>query len=191
MYCGLNVCAIILRLFPIVEKVPLTETRALLLSIVRAEKGGCWKEKMLDYEIETIFQNSSSPISRQSSISWKEKMLDYEIETSNMWKGKSLNNTLKRKDARLRDWNPKVTVNLDDYTQYRGWKEKMLDYEIETTRFHLFRFCDLVVEKKRCSITRLKHDIQPSAAIQPSASWKEKMLDYEIETIMMMLKTGQ
>ena len=37
-----------------------------------------WKEKMLDYEIETWRSIIVLPI---PSNSWKEKMLDYEIET--------------------------------------------------------------------------------------------------------------
>ena len=40
-----------------------------------------WKEKILDYEIETML--IGTPISK-SELSWKEKILDYEIETENM-----------------------------------------------------------------------------------------------------------
>ena len=61
---------------------------------------------------------------------------------------------LKRKDARLRDWNPTAT----DRHRPRPirWKEKMLDYEIETGVKRQATPPFELVEKKRCSITRLK-----------------------------------
>ena len=71
----------------------------------RSESGGTWKEKILDYEIETgaVF------LAREDQrYTWKEKILDYEIET------------------RLRRWDPLAKRTA------RTWKEKILDYEIET-----------------------------------------------------------
>ena len=64
-----------------------------------------WKEKILDYEIET----PKSVESRHVACSWKEKILDYEIET----------------DLFCRTGEIKVYFDT--------WKEKILDYEIETT----------------------------------------------------------
>ena len=83
----------------------------------------------------------------------------------------------------------------------------MLDYEIETQyrepteaeqgevekkRCSITRLkhhaCDFdgliksVVEKKRCSITRLKRQ-KLQYRIEGDVGWKEKMLDYEIETL--------
>ena len=87
----------------------------------------CWKEKMLDYEIET------SECDRYSLLicrRWKEKMLDYEIETQKANRLSDWETLLKRKDARLRDWN--------------------FTFSIKASAL-VFR-----VEKKRCSITRLK-----------------------------------
>ena len=59
----------------------------------------------------------------------------------------------------------------------------MLDYEIETWVIAQNTHCNLVVEKKRCSITRLKRDEQGIFDPEWKNSWKEKMLDYEIETL--------
>ena len=61
-----------------------------------------WKEKHLDYEIETRFVSDTSP---RMLLTWKEKHLDYEIET---W--------LETRPGWCRP----------------SWKEKHLDYEIET-----------------------------------------------------------
>ena len=63
---------------------------------------------------------------------------------------------LKRKASRLRDWN--ISLLLEKTAKEPTWKEKHLDYEIETTRENLIRDLRLM------------------------ASWKEKHLDYEIET---------
>ena len=89
---------------------------------------------------------------------WKEKYLDYEIETA-IFQWTALNKTgiyLKRKVSRLRDWNKKRYEDTGRAIQ--AWKEKYLDYEIETTN-------DWDSRSKR------------------SNAWKEKYLDYEIETI--------
>ena len=143
-----------------------------------------WKEKILDYEIETISTVDMLSVGWSfRSFPWKEKILDYEIETFSCrcdWDAVSRN--LKRKDSRLRDWNLVVSVsesvflcfclkrkdsrlrdwNNDDQRRTRGiqrtWKEKILDYEIETF--------------VRVSLSR-----------RALFSWKEKILDYEIETL--------
>ena len=39
-----------------------------------------WKDKILDYEIETSPPNASV-VTMIPSLSWKDKILDYEIET--------------------------------------------------------------------------------------------------------------
>ena len=63
-----------------------------------------WKDKILDYEIET--RPHQSPTQAHRLQTWKDKILDYEIETSGLW-----------------------TLRI-----YRAiaWKDKILDYEIET-----------------------------------------------------------
>ena len=62
-----------------------------------------WKDKILDYEIEThIAQKSAVNL----NLTWKDKILDYEIETKQ--RGQSdhpQRRDLKRQDSRLRDWN--------------------------------------------------------------------------------------
>ena len=62
-----------------------------------------WKEKNLDYEIET---QESAQSALQTKQAWKEKNLDYEIETSLKLQA-ILDQAfdLKRKEPRLRDWN--------------------------------------------------------------------------------------
>ena len=61
---------------------------------------------------------------------------------------------LKRKDSRLRDWNCipfQLTIRVR-----QTWKEKILDYEIETHHSIMDPETTLKLEKKRFSITRLK-----------------------------------
>ena len=87
--------------------------------------------------------------------------------------------TLKRKDSRLRDWNlQKIRVQ---WYLWDSWKEKILDYEIETIKNLFVDTTPYDLEKKRFSITRLKRPIGNRGTdwIFP---WKEKILDYEIET---------
>ena len=144
--------------------------------------GGAWKEKHLDYEIETklFYQELLHVLS-----AWKEKHLDYEIETKKIMRIVSDNFfTLKRKASRLRDWNKppvkntirqhinleKKSISITRLKQVKNsiiglkalsWKEKHLDYEIETTwRYVGNRTHPARLEKKSISITRLK---QPTA----------------------------
>ena len=75
-------------------------------SIWKVDNSGSWKEKNLDYEIET-----GQPHICHLKIlpTWKEKNLDYEIETESdgtTTRGNPLN--LKRKEPRLRDWNKRL-----------------------------------------------------------------------------------
>ena len=134
-----------------------------------------WKEKYLDYEIETLYQHSwhsslnslekkSISITRLKQdldlgellmkITWKEKYLDYEIETNF---GK----------------NTHQTENT--------WKEKYLDYEIETKKITPFLFGQILLKRK---VSRLRdwNQIYRPRRVQWCAPWKEKYLDYEIET---------
>ena len=70
---------------------------------------------------------------------WKEKHLDYEIETKAALDRLSVPaEHLKRKASRLRDWNYKgLAVSSQIQTT---WKEKHLDYEIETLSVSGFVF---------------------------------------------------
>ena len=114
-----------------------------------------WKEKNLDYEIETMRPKAST--SWTSWDSWKEKNLDYEIETCFRHGGQN--------------------------TRVSTWKEKNLDYEIETyIRYSSQNADTLKLEKKRTSITRLKPSRQGRPSRDCRSTWKEKNLDYEIET---------
>ena len=63
---------------------------------------------------------------------------------------------LKRKASRLRDWNRRTHLSVSNSPP--SWKEKHLDYEIETRQIE--------IKMSICLLT-----------------WKEKHLDYEIETI--------
>ena len=86
-----------------------------------------WKDKILDYEIETRITHGF----RGQSLAWKDKILDYEIETSGWISVKS----------------PLALT----------WKDKILDYEIETVQLVNATRCRNRLEKIRFSITRLKH----------------------------------
>ena len=57
------------------------------------------KEKILDYEIETVLENGVTIEER----SLKEKILDYEIETVVQSEGYTETVKLEREDTRLRD----------------------------------------------------------------------------------------
>ena len=93
-----------------------------------------WKEKHLDYEIET---RKSRRDHRHLASPWKEKHLDYEIETSHQVLFPcQVQGYLKRKASRLRDWNPPSRQS-----------NKRPD----------------LLEKKSISITRLKPTIPQSA----------------------------
>ena len=110
------------------RKSTVTETPMVKARVARVPMGGSWKEKILDYEIET----GSYPYPPTPKIlPWKEKILDYEIETlQQVRQGWCRLRTLKRKDSRLRDWNA-----TDSKIQVRAQMD---------------------LEKKRFSITRLK-----------------------------------
>ena len=64
------------------------------------------------------------------------------------------------------------------------WKEKNLDYEIETSLCPDSRDAIHPLEKKRTSITRLKPGNSRRYHRLIPETWKEKNLDYEIETIV-------
>ena len=62
------------------------------------------------------------------------------------------------------------------------WKDKILDYEIETEHIHRNIIAALLVEKIRFSITRLKPGAMCHQDRLRYNGWKDKILDYEIET---------
>ena len=113
-----------------------------------------WKEKNLDYEIET---RRFSRLLLCLHFPWKEKNLDYEIETRKQPAHSAhLSRNLKRKEPRLRDWNREDIDCHKLYAIIIPWKEKNLDYEIETGNFYRHAAERNNLEKKRTSITRLK-----------------------------------
>ena len=136
-----------------------------------------WKEKILDYEIET--RPPAQPWQSRFPT-WKEKILDYEIETKLQMSVRLIFFDLKRKDSRLRDWN---------------WEGKLSEWDclgvLEKKRFSITRLkqsffftpdaSSAKLEKKRFSITRLKRCFSPRLR-HIICAWKEKILDYEIET---------
>ena len=160
---------------------------------------------MLDYEIETV----GRPLYR-SWIGYAVEKKRCSITRLKLWRslcGIQLWDRLKRKDARLRDWNPTEYQPPKHWTKYR-WKEKMLDYEIETWPYVSSIFISMVVLKRKDARLRdwnfepgtgdyqalpeLKRkdarlrdwnvSLNWTLAVRANLSWKEKMLDYEIET---------
>ena len=66
-----------------------------------------WKDKILNYEIETNRQSNRPKIYR---VAWKDKILDYEVETAvNDTEADRILN-LKRQDSQLRNWNKQSAV---------------------------------------------------------------------------------
>ena len=86
-----------------------------------------WKDKTLDYEIET---RKGFTVSVLLPCTWKDKTLDYEIETP--------------------------IFNLFKIRPRFPWKDKTLDYEIETQNSVARADFGYALEKIRLSITRLK-----------------------------------
>ena len=78
---------------------------------------------------------------------WKEKYLDYEIETvlgARLARVRRFR--LKRKVSRLRDWN--LPSWQPQYRRRPAWKEKYLDYEIETKSFDAVNALNISVSWK-------------------------------------------
>ena len=114
-----------------------------------------WKDKILDYEIETCWHAHTLLCNRVRT--WKDKILDYEIETC--------------REKRLHGCDLPTP-----------WKDKILDYEIETPITYPFSVRSSSLEKTRFSITRLKPGLPSSGTGVSTLTWKDKILDYEIET---------
>ena len=142
---------------------------------------------------------------RVGSLPWKEKNLDYEIETYSELHRHHRPNGLKRKEPRLRDWNNSCIPVMP--SRFPSWKEKNLDYEIETyakrtdwthtqslkRKEPRLRDWNLHVQavhtgwpqclKRKEPRLRDWNYSQGSWAVLLFISWKEKNLDYEIETV--------
>ena len=87
-----------------------------------------WKEKNLDYEIETGDDRLTGVV--KDVQAWKEKNLDYEIETyRRSWVVVSLKSTWKEKNL---DYEIETFISHRCRPVALPWKEKNLDYEIET-----------------------------------------------------------
>ena len=138
-------------------------------------------------------------------LPWKEKILDYEIETdTTRFVSSSTISALKREDTRLRDWNYDTHGGLPgadglEKRRYSITRLKLLVFIMmllffgfylkrEDTRLRdwnigaplgIVHASDL--EKRRYSITRLKRGRDHNLRWRIS-TWKEKILDYEIET---------
>ena len=113
--------------------------------------GYTWKDKILDYEIETKTRRSSW----RFRLTWKDKILDYEIETTASTQRRSPNAFLEkirfsitRLKRQMRLCQPAQYLLLEkirfSITRLKlrsfqrmiievfTWKDKILDYEIET-----------------------------------------------------------
>ena len=137
-----------------------------------------WNQKFLDYEIETCHAGRYLHISPYPG--WNQKFLDYEIETVRRQLQTSSACRLKSKVSRLRDWN---AGNDDPQTHQRRVEIKSfsitrLKRETPPVKTKLLK----PVEIKSFSITRLKPCSRKSEAFGFSFSWNQKFLDYEIET---------
>ena len=163
-----------------------------------------WKEKILDYEIETklIFGDTCMLLFLE-----KKRFSITRLKRSVSVDGRRHCSFLKRKDSRLRDWNqvdefqdvsPDLWLEKKRFSITRlkrsvfslaydcrtgAWKEKILDYEIETRICSTEAGIGQMLEKKRFSITRLKQIGTLANRPVSVQAWKEKILDYEIETI--------
>ena len=112
-----------------------------------------WKEKNLDYEIETV---RCLTVRVGGVLAWKEKNLDYEIETNRDAGDRNYPSPLEKKRTSITRLKPKTS-------SHQTW-------------------IGVSLEKKRTSITRLKLRTCRRAHPLYLKTWKEKNLDYEIET---------
>ena len=142
-------------------------------------------------------------------LTWKEKILDYEIETIISTTEKIDTKILKREDTRLRDWNlllleiitkhlkpvdflKREDTRLRDWNLY-GFISLHQIISLEKRRYSITR-----LKQKGCSINQLMADgnlkredtrlrdwnlIFSRLSISFWLTWKEKILDYEIETL--------
>ena len=166
------------KAFPPLEKKSISITRLKLTGGACAVSGVvAWKEKYLDYEIETISRTHWRMLETRP---WKEKYLDYEIET---WSGTLLvasNSSLKRKVSRLRDWNSsanqrwlhRIPLLKRKVSRLRDWNE------IRRIRSESFK---MNLKRKVSRLRDWNATLQPPKSLHHDA-WKEKYLDYEIET---------
>ena len=112
-----------------------------------------WKDKILDYEIETLSYMYSNQVYHHEST-WKDKILDYEIETRTEPYDAPYCISLEKIRFSITRLKLDCFAFLEQYPD--PWKDKILDYEIET-------------------IT----SVDVTFTHPP---WKDKILDYEIET---------
>ena len=121
-----------------------------------------WR-KTLDYEIQTGQKSSltETPMIEVGAVrvrvrrTWKEKILDYEIETNPNRHIPTVALNLKRKDSRLRDWNQTPVAPRAWWTRHLKRKDSRLrDWNSHS---HYSVCSPYRLEKKRFSITRLKH----------------------------------
>ena len=111
---------------------------------------------------------------------WKDKILDYEIETEPPAEGAVGQSTLEK--IRFSITRLKRNSRNSQQLFARHWKDKILDYEIETQDHIDTYQPKVEVEKIRFSITRLKTRWCRRGTESPTCHWKDKILDYEIET---------
>ena len=141
-------------------------------------RNSSWKEKILDYEIETQFIGEDGNLEFET---WKEKILDYEIETFSFGYDTPECGILEKRRysiTRLKHYHRENTWSF-----IVSWKEKILDSEIETSPTSCLRACSSAHLKRED--TRLRDWNCPVRAFQRQVvyqTWKEKILDSEIET---------
>ena len=81
----------------------------------------------------TRLKPSRAVRARSRSYTWNQKNLDYEIETIRQDSAICTRLNLKSKEPRLRDWNCSCLFRQSLY-RIETWNQKNLDYEIETVR---------------------------------------------------------
>ena len=95
-----------------------------------------WKDKTLDYEIET---RETQEKWERHHRPWKDKTLDYEIETDpDNLIGEAYHNTLEK--IRLSITRLKLQYLCIRPNRCLSWKDKTLDYEIETWECIHYRY---------------------------------------------------
>ena len=118
-----------------------------------------WKEKNLDYEIETSYRDDVS----SASNSWKEKNLDYEIETWVCLRCLKQSESLEKKRTSITRLKP--AKSTADDSLIASWKEKNLDYEIETVA----NSGDLMAFKATWKEKNLDYEIETREWLFPTA----------------------
>ena len=141
-----------------------------------------WKEKTLDYEIETpveqmyyVHDATFAPLEKKRPSITRLKQCNF-----GRWLHPTRTAALEKKRPSITRLKQRIlpVPPLDTDT----WKEKTLDYEIETPSQYPFVSLLSSLKRKDPRLRDWNAPTNDGITATADATWKEKTLDYEIET---------